>query len=126
MPNIFSTRFSNDDLCLLMELGKKYSFDPLSSCECENYFAEVLQKCSEGQGNKRIIVEDIVSKSFTSCEHKPHWVQTPDWLFEMGKPMFFVGQNEITIVKGDISFYYTFYIFWNPVTGNVKTIVQSD
>lgn len=126
MPDNFSTDFSDEDLYLLLTLGKKYGFDPLSSAECEKYFMNLLQKYDESQGSKRSFLENIISKSFISCEEKPSWVQNADWQFADGKPMFFVGQKEIAITKNHIIFHYIFYIFWDMDTGNVKTIIQSE
>lgn len=126
MSDNFSTAFSNNDLHILISLGKKYGFDPLSSTECEEYLLELLQKYDERRGDKYSYIEDAISKSFISCEHKPNWVQTADWQFDMAEPMLFVGQKAITMVKGQIAFNYTFYIFWNMATGRVKTVIQSD
>ena len=126
MSDNFSTAFSNDDLYILISLGKKYGFDPLSSIECEEYLLELLQKYDERLGDKYSYIENAISKSFISYEHKPNWVQTADWQFDMAKPMLFVGQKEITMVNGQITFNYTFYIFWNTTTGKVKTVIQSD
>lgn len=42
----FSSAISENDLCLLFDLGGQYSFDPLYSDESEKYFVDLLQRCT--------------------------------------------------------------------------------
>lgn len=47
----FSSAISENDLCLLFDLGGQYSFDPLYSDESEKYFVDLLQRCTAtGEG----------------------------------------------------------------------------
>lgn len=122
----FSSDIPESDLYLLLDLGKKYGFDPLYSDESENYFADILQRCNVEGDEKKKFLESQISKDFKFNVDVPKWTQDPEWPFDEGKPMFFVGQIELGINRDGNRFISTFYVFWNMETGETTTICQAD
>ena len=122
----FSSAIPESDLFLLLELGGKYSFDPLYSNESEKYFVDLLQRCNAAGGEKRRFLESEISKDFKFNVDRPRWTQNPEWPFDEGKPMFFVGQLELGLKRDGNRFISEFYVFWNMRTGNITTICQTD
>lgn len=122
----FSSAISENDLCLLFDLGGQYSFDPLYSDESEKYFVDLLQRCTAtGEGKKRFLELEIF-KDFKFNIDLPRWTQNPEWPFDEGKPMFFVGQLELVTNRDGNRFISVFYVFSNLRTGKITTICQTD
>ncbi len=122
----FSSDIPESDLYLLLDLGKKYGFDPLCSDESEKYFTDLLQSCNVTGDKKKNFLESRISQDFKCNVDIPQWVQDPEWPFDEGKPMFFVGQMELEINRDGYLFTNVFYVFWNMKTGETTTICQSD
>ena len=122
----FSSDIPESDLYLLFDLGGKYGFDPLYSDESEKYFIDLLQRYNVIGGEKEQFLKSEVSKDFKFNVDIPRWTQNPEWPFDKGKPMFFVGQLELEINRDGNRFISTFYVFWNMKTGKISTICQTD
>ncbi len=122
----FSSDIPEHDLYLLLDLGKKHGFDPLSSADSEQYFADLLQHCNVTGDKRKKYLESKISEDFKFNVDVPRWIQDPEWPFDEGKPMLFVGQIELEINRDGNRFTNVFYVFWSMKTGETTTICQSD
>ena len=119
-PIDFFTNIPEKDLLLLLKLGNQYGFDPLASQEAEDYFQTLLGRYQGPPEGKRAFLEGEVSRAFCCCcGSRPVWIQSAEWPFENGEPMWFAGQLEPEAGYGSV-----FYVFWNRDSGAVKTVVQ--
>ncbi|AIQ42235.1 hypothetical protein [Paenibacillus sp. FSL R5-0912] len=121
----FTSEIPLDKMEILLQLGKEYSFDPLSCIESEKYFIKLLENY---QGTKEDALKDllrtIVAKDFEILDEKPVWVQNPDWQFNNDRPMIFVGQLEKKYDQQNLQHAYIFYVFWDRESGLTKTTIQ--
>ena len=127
MSDTYQSVFSEDIRYPLCELCDKYSIDPESSIECENYFINLINGINYATIEELIIVlEKIIKRDFLLMNKSPEWIQGSDWQFNNGKPMAFVGQLSKGYNVLGISFDMVFYVFYDPKDGCVKTIIQTD
>ncbi|NDV97262.1 hypothetical protein D0T84_20490 [Dysgonomonas sp. 521] len=64
----------------------------------------------------------IQKKGLDCLKKKPKWLQEPDWPFDEGEPLLFVGQLDISPMRHDTSYVYVFY---NKKKETYLTIEQS-
>lgn len=96
----FTSKIPLDKMEILLQLGKEFSFDPLSCIESEKYFIKLLEKYQDNTDNDlKDLLRTIVAKDFQVVDKKPEWIQDPEWQFNNGKPMTFVGQLEKNTIK---------------------------
>lgn len=113
-----------DKMEILLELGDEFAFDPSSSVESEKYFIELLSKYQNNDDNLTDLLREEIKKEFKVIEERPKWIQNPDWQFNNGKPMEFVGQLKVKQGKSELHDDAIFYIFWDREMGIIKTIMQ--
>lgn len=72
-------------------------------------------------------LSERVKQDFTALNGVyPDWIQSPDWAFNDGKPMTFIGQIEKDYYELDISPAIIFCIFYDKHSGDVKTVIKFD
>ncbi|MHA6529393.1 hypothetical protein [Paenibacillus sp. BAC0078] len=121
----FTSEIPLDKMRILLQLGKEFSFDPLSSIESEKYFIKLLEKYQGNNDNElKDLLKSVVSKDFEAVDKKPEWIQDPEWQFNNSRPMTFVGQLEIKYNTGRVDHDAIFYVFWDRESGITKTIIQ--
>ena len=99
-----------------------FLFDPVSSIESEKYFLNLLDDSELFTALSERVKQDFIALNGVY----PDWIQSPDWAFNDGKPMTFIGQIEKDYYKLDISPAIAFYTFYDKDSGAVKTVVQFD
>ncbi len=121
----FTSEIPLDKMKILLQLGKEFSFDPLCSIESEKYFISLLEKHHGNNDDElREWLRPVVAKDFEAVDKKPVWIQDPEWLFNNGKPMTFVGQLEMKHNQRGIHHDAMFYVFWDKESGISKTVIQ--
>lgn len=121
----FTSKIPLDKMEILLQLGKEFSFDPLSCIESEKYFIKLLEKYQDNTDNDlKDLLRTIVAKDFQVVDKKPEWIQDPEWQFNNGKPMTFVGQLEKKYDKIKLHDDVIFYVFWDRETGVTEPIIQ--
>lgn len=121
----FISEIPLDKMKILLQLGKEFSFDPLSSNESEIYFIKLLEKYKNKNDNDlKNLLRIVVAKDFEVVNKKPEWIQNPEWQFNNGSPMTFVGQLEIKYDRLMLHDDAIFYVFWDREIGITKTIIQ--
>ena len=124
----FETDIPEDILNFLFELGSEYEFDPVSSIESEKYFLNLIDEFKSLDNSELFTaLSERVKQDFIALNGVYlDWIQSPDWAFNDGKPMTFIGQLEKDYYKLDISSAIVFYTFYDKTSGDVKTVVQFD
>ena len=92
--------------------------------EGEEFFRKIV---SEFAGDKDALLGFIRRQSpiwFSSFSRPPQWVHEPEWQYNNSRPMIFVGQINITTRNRYIHDDSSFYLFWDPTTGDMKSIAQ--
>lgn len=120
----FTSEIPFDKMEMLLKLGNEFSFDPSSSVESEEYFLNLLSKYQNEGSDLETLIRKQIKKDFRVLDKKPIWIQDPEWQFNNGRPMEFVGQIEIKQEKIRLHDDAIFYIFWDRETGITKTIIQ--
>ncbi|MDE7431572.1 MAG: hypothetical protein K2N34_06640 [Lachnospiraceae bacterium] len=109
---------------VLLDLGNEYDFDPSSDIESENYFMELVSKYEFEEDNFMELLRRDIEREFRVIDKRPEWLQNPEWQFNNGKPMEFIGQIDIERNSIGLNSDATFYIFWDRETGETKMIMQ--
>ena len=109
---------------ILLGLGNEYGFDPLSSIESEKFFKDLISKYNIKEIDFLDLLRKDIEKLFKVIDKKPEWIQDPEWQFNNGKPMEFIGQLDIKKNKIGLHDDVAFYVFWDRDVGKMKTIMQ--
>lgn len=109
---------------ILLDLGNEYGFDPLSSIESEKFFKDLISKYNIKEVDFLDLLRKDIEKLFKVIDKKLEWIQDPEWQFNNGKPMEFIGQLDIKKNKIGLQDDVTFYVFWDRDAGKMKTIMQ--
>ena len=127
MNDTYQSVFSEEIRYPLCELCDRYNIDPESSIESENYFINLINGINYATIEELISVLEIkIKRDFLIMNNTPEWIQDPNWQFNNGKPMVFVGQISKGYNTLGISCDMVFYVFYDSDDGCVKTIIQTD
>ncbi|MBD5135606.1 MAG: hypothetical protein HDT39_06545 [Lachnospiraceae bacterium] len=121
----FTSEIPWDKMEILLKLGNEFYFDPSSSIESEEYFLKLLSKYQGCDDDLVTLLRADIKKDFKVLDKKPDWLQDPEWQFNNGRPMEFVGQLEIGHDKNGLYDDAVFYVFWDREMGITKTIIQT-
>ena len=91
--------------------------------EAEAFTRELLRNYKGGRDTLANWYGEQLELNYRSLDDPPEWIQDPEWAFDGGRPMVFVGQLERTVDRHGTL---VFYIFWNPKTGATKVVTQAD
>ncbi len=108
----------------LTEILSEIGAAPDVPIENEEFFDK---KINEFHGSKDDFLKHTKSNMknwFKSINKAPEWLQEPEWQFNNGRPMAFVGQHNVPYTGNYFSDDAAFYTFWDPETGETKTVVQ--
>lgn len=89
----------------------------------ESYFQFIINKHKDKTGielEKALKLE--IKNDFKFLKNKPKWLQSPAWPTVENKPLFFIGQLDITEIRHDISY---LYIFLDEKKNKYMTFEQS-
>jgi hypothetical protein len=79
------------------------------------------------RGTREELLAELRRRSvewFRSLSGVPHWLQEPEWQFNEGRPMIFVGQVDIGKGSGLFHDDAAIFVFFDPVEGETKTVIQ--
>ena len=89
----------------------------------ESYFQLIMEKYKNEKGkNLEKALKLKIKKYFKFLKNRPKWLQSPEWPIINNKPLFFIGQIDITEIRHDTSY---LYIFWDVHTQKYTTLDQS-
>ncbi|KHT27165.1 hypothetical protein [Pectobacterium carotovorum] len=75
-----------------------------------DYLKFLCDKFKEIKGRElESLLKCEINSSFNFLKKKPKWLQSPDWPVRNNFPLLFVGQIDISDLKGDASFLYVFF-----------------
>lgn len=120
----FETRLPLESLNTLLDLGRRYGFDPMASVELEEYFVRIL---SGFEGDKTCLREWLqprIEDAFRRISDAPRWLQGANWQMSTERPMTFIGQVDVPCGAGIFHDDASFYLFFDPTTGQCKSLVQ--
>jgi hypothetical protein len=120
----FESRIPEEFLGVLFELGREFGFDPLASVELEDYFANLLASFTGRVEDLNEWLRQQVTESFRCATCRPGWIQGSNWQVYRARPMLFVGQVAVPPISGVFHDEGAFYVFFDPETGESRTIVQ--
>jgi hypothetical protein len=89
----------------------------------EPYFQFIFNKHKDKSGielERALKLE--IKNDFKFLKNKPRWLQSPVWPTVENKPLFFIGQLDITEIRHDISY---LYIFLDEKNNTYMTFEQS-
>ncbi len=107
-------------LGMVSEVGAQVSV-PLES---EEFFSGMVTEFTGSREQFLDFVRENLRRWFRTVHTSPQWIQEAEWQFSDGKPMVFVGQIDVPREKGLFHDDASFYVFWNPVTGETKNVIQ--
>ena len=88
----------------------------------ESYFQLIMEKYKNEKGkNLEKALKLQIKKDFKFLKNRPR-LQSPEWPIINNKPLFFIGQIDITEIRHDTSY---LYIFWDVHTQKYTTLEQS-
>ena len=74
------------------------------------YMKELLALANGKKGNElEKFLKEEIKRRFRYLKKAPKWVQSPEWVFENGKPLIFIAQNDITAIRHDNAQLYIFF-----------------
>ncbi|MFM8582921.1 MAG: hypothetical protein ACKOFW_15680 [Planctomycetaceae bacterium] len=120
----FDTAIPSDRLSTLLELAQEFHFDPLSSLEMEAFFVAQLAQYDARTGNFRHWITPILRRSFRYASYPPRWIQNPQWAVGKNGPMLFLGQVDCKPIEGVFHDLASVYVFFDPSSGEQKTVMQ--
>ncbi len=120
----FESKIPAEHLKALLQLGRKYGFDPTASDEIENYFVKLLGEYKGEEIGFINWIEEKIRCDFRNIKEKPEWIQNPEWKFCGDRPMIFIGQIEMPAKFKYFHDDAVFYIFWDQETGETKSVTQ--
>jgi hypothetical protein len=123
MEHTFESLIPLADLGVVLSVCAEHGVDPTSSSQSEIFFAEVVRNAHENRVDLSDAVRDSLVQ-FRSVSEPPSWIQNPDWQFADGRPMVFVGQIKVSAQAGCFHDDASFYVFWDPETGETNTLIQ--
>ena len=89
----------------------------------ESYFQLIMEKYKNEKGkNLEKALKLQIKNDFKFLKNRPKWLQSPEWPIINNKPLFFIGQIDITEIRHDTSY---LYIFWDVHTQKYTTLDQS-
>ncbi|HLX64163.1 MAG TPA: hypothetical protein VKX17_23015 [Planctomycetota bacterium] len=120
----FESKIPLKRLTILAELGNEFGFDPLGSVEIEDYFVNLLNEYDGMDSEFAAWVRPQLSCWFVCFGSLPRWIQTANWPVVDSRPMVFVGQIDIPAATSPFHDEASFYLFYDPPTGDTRTIIQ--
>jgi hypothetical protein len=120
----FESRIPEQFLEALLDLGREFGFDPLASVALEEYFANILAGFTGKLDQLNDWLRPRVAESFRCATYPPMWIQGADWQVYQQRPMIFVGQVAVPPISGVFHDEGAFYVFFDPETGEIRTIMQ--
>jgi len=123
MEDTFDSSIPLPDLEVILSVCAERNIDPISSAQSEAFFADVVRNANENRVDLIEAVRDSLNE-FRSISEPPSWIQNPDWQFANGHPMVFVGQINVSAQAGHFHDDARFYVFWDPDTGEINSLVQ--
>jgi hypothetical protein len=108
-------------LGVFLELGASVGFDPTSSIEMEGWCNDLIKRCDPCD---EATVKREVSSAFNCVTARPNWIQNPNWPVAKSGPMVFVGQVDCPTTAGLFHDETSFYVFFDPETGDRQTVMQ--
>lgn len=106
------------------ELDKLYSAISNSMPKWLNvsldYFIDKIDNNKSNPKELKEQIKKIIERDFISLKNKPKWLQAPNWPIENGKPLIFIGEQDMSEISHDTT---KVYVFFNR-TGNSFTCVK--
>ena len=122
----FISDIPGEILALLLDIGRDLGIDPLGSIGSETYFLQLLRTAPDDPAALPAYLRGAMERDFPVIEAYPRWLQGAEWPFREGRPLCFVGQLDAAVRRDGCLRRTAFYVFWNPQTGESKTIQQHD
>ena len=91
--------------------------------EAEAFFTAVVERCATKEDCLEH-VRDNLRTWFRAVHSYPVWIQEAEWQFAQGRPMIFVGQVDVPAAKGLLHDDSSFFVFWDPEGGEIRTVSQ--
>ncbi|MEZ5303813.1 MAG: hypothetical protein R3F11_24690, partial [Verrucomicrobiales bacterium] len=108
-------------LPVLLDEVSKVGALPDVPVEAEDYFTNLVSNFTDLQLFRHYL-QSHVPEIYKSLVSYPEWIQDPDWPWENGVPMIFVGS--IDPPPGTFHDEARFFLFWSPTVGTTKCIIQ--
>jgi hypothetical protein len=89
--------------------------------EAEEFFTQLVARFTDREACRRYIEEHLL-EWFRCLRDQPAWIQEPDWPWEGGKPMVFVGSLDPP--AGTFHDDARFFVFWSPEIGTTRCVIQ--
>jgi hypothetical protein len=92
--------------------------------EAEAFFSEKVRGFS---GDRQEVLDQVrqsLRTWFRAVDQYPAWLQEAEWPFSGGRPMIFVGQIDVPAATRMLHDDASFFVFWDPDSGEVRTLIQ--
>lgn len=114
-----------DDLYLdLLAVVSEAYARPDVPIESEQFFAKFVEDFKGPPEECIAYIKEHLKDWFQHSGKPPVWIQDAEWQFSGGQPMLFIGQSDVSRTSGLFHDDASFYTFYSPETGELKTIIQ--
>ena len=120
----YESRLPLAGLRILLDLGNEFGFDPSSSVELEEFFFRLVNSYHGPPAGLGDWLRPILTHTFRCLSHPPRWIQNPNWQMCGHVPMLFVGQVDVRACEGVLHDEASFYVFFDPASGECRTVMQ--
>lgn len=92
--------------------------------ESEQFFSDMAENYAGTPEEFLAYVRENLGVWFKAVGERPDWIQEAEWQFSGGGPMVFVGQLDVPADAGYFHDDARVFVFWDPATGETKSIIQ--
>jgi hypothetical protein len=92
--------------------------------ESEEFFATLVSRFAGSKSDFLRYVKENLPSWFRFVSQPPRWLQEAEWQFSRGVPMVFVGQVDVSAGAQWFHDDASFFVFWDPETGETKVTIQ--
>jgi hypothetical protein len=107
----------------MFQVAIAYGVRPDIPLEAEAFTRSLVDSFTGPAEDFRSWYSAKLSEHYKTLGERPAWVQDPEWPFDLGVPMTFVGQIPAHFRSGSEL---TFFVFWNPSNAATKVVIQWD
>lgn len=87
-----------------------------------DYFIDKINNNKSNPKELKEQIKKIIERDFISLKNKPKWIQAPNWPIENGKPLIFIGEQDMSEISHDTT---KVYVFFNRIENSFTCVKQS-
>jgi hypothetical protein len=110
-----------DLLAIVSEVGAR----PDLSTGADKFFEGIIGSFSGSKEELLAYVREHLKSWFCCASEYPAWFQAEEWQYNNGKPMMYIGHTDMPAASYRFETDTRFFVFWDPESGETRTVIQS-